>query len=297
MAEHNGSNADAQRPIVQLSPSNVARRSAARWTGIRAETIKLVRSEPFEYCTSSPYPVLILIEQGIRSDGETVIEGAAKSTLRDIGKRLCFVPAGRRLYGWTAPRVLARSIYIEIDHAAPLFDRDLRFSEIEFMPRLFFENRDLWETAFKLKGQIENPVSRAYAESLSVVLVHELIRMNDPAAVPSVHRGGLAGWQQKRLEEYIFDHLSEEVSLIDLARVAQLTPFHFSRAFKQTFGEPPYRYLIHRRIEHAKKLLENPARSISEIAQAVGFADPASFTAAFRRTAGTTPTAYRRAVA
>jgi AraC family transcriptional regulator len=240
--------------------------------------------------------MLVLIERGGRFDGETVIDGAAKSTLRDLSKRMCFVPAGRRFHGWTTPRVLGRATYLEIDPAGLLFDRDLRFSEIEFTPRLFFYDGDLWETAFKLKGQIENPVSRAYAESLGVVLVHELIRMNDPAAVPSAHRGGLAGWQQKRLEEYIFDHLSEEISLIDLANVAQLTPFHFTRAFKQTFGEPPYRYLIHRRIERAKRLLENPARSMSEIAQAVGFADPASFTAAFRRTAGTTPTAYRRAV-
>ena len=285
-----------EQPIVQLSRSNVARRSAASWTGIRAETIDLVRSEPFEYCTNSPYPMLVLIERGGRVDGETAIEGGTKSALRDIGKRLCFVPAGRRFHGWTVPRVLARSTYFQIEHAGPLFNCDLRLSEIEFTPRLFFYNRDLWETAFKLKGQIENPLSRAYAESLAVVLVHELIQMNDPAAVPPVHRGGLAGWQQKRLEEYIFDHLSEEISLTDLANVAQLTPFHFIRAFKQTFGEPPYRYLIHRRIERAKKLLENSTRSVGEIAQAVGFGEPASFTAAFRRTAGTTPTAYRRAV-
>ena len=119
---------------------------------------------------------------------------------------------------------------------------------------------------------------RILARNLSsVVLVHELIRMNDPAAVPSARRGSLAGWQQNHLKEYIFDHLSEEISLIDLAKVGAVDPFHFTRAFKQTFGEPPYRYLIHRRVERAKRLLEDPTRSVGEIAQDVGFADPGLF--------------------
>ena len=240
--------------------------------------------------------MLVLLERGSCFDGETMIEGAAKSTLRDFSRRLVFVPAGRRFRGWQIPHVRSRVTYLYIDHTGPLCDPDLRFSEVEFAPKLHFMNRDLWQTAFKLTSQIENPLSRAYAESLGVVLVRELVRMNDPAAVPSARRGGLAGWHQKRLKEYIFDHLSEKISLIDLANVAQLTPFHFTRAFKQTFGEPPYRYLIHRRIERAKRLLDDPTRSIAEIAQAVGFADPASFTVAFRRTTGTTPTGYRRFV-
>jgi AraC family transcriptional regulator len=192
------------------------------------------------------------------------------------------------------PRVLTRVTYLHIDPAGPLLDPDLRFSEIEFTPRLFFQDRNLWQSALKLKAQVGKPASRDYAEALGVVLLHELIRMNGPAGAECAPCGGLAGWQQKRLKEYISEHLADEISLIDLANIAQLSPFHFARAFKRSFGDPPYRYLRDRRFELAKRLLESSTTSVTEIAHAVGFADPASFTAAFRRSVGTTPTAYRR---
>jgi AraC family transcriptional regulator len=279
---------------VQLSGSNIARRFANVWTGIHAETIVITHRMSFEYRASSPSHMLILTERGSRYDGETMIEGAAKSTLRDFSPRLSFVPAGHQYRGWQKPRALTRVTYLHIDPTAPLLDPELRFSEMEFTPRLFFQDRDLGQTALKLKGQIEKPVSRDYSEALGIVLLHELIRMNGPAGAEGASCGGLAGWQQKRLNEYISEHLAHEISLIDLANIAQLSPFHFARAFKRSFGDPPHRYLRHRRIEFAKRLLESSTTSVAEIAQAVGFVDPASFTAAFRHSVGTTPTAYRR---
>jgi len=279
---------------VQLSRSNIGRRFANGWTGIHAETIDIVHRVSFEYRASSPFHMLILTERGSRYDGETMIEGTAKSTLRDFSTRLSFVPAGHQYLGWQKPRVLTRATYLHIDPAAPLLDPELRFSEIEFTPRLFFQDRDLWQSALKLKAQIEKPLSRGYAEALGIVLVHELIRMNNAGGAKYAPSGGLAGWQQRRLKEYISKHLADEISLIDLANIAQLSPFHFARTFKRSFGQPPHRYLMHRRIELAKRLLESPAISVAEIAQAVGFVDPASFAAAFRRSVGTTPTAYRR---
>jgi AraC family transcriptional regulator len=188
---------------VQLSGSNIARRFAKRWTGIHAETIVITHRMSFEYRASSPSHMLILTEHGSRYDGETMIEGAVKSTLRDFSPRLSFVPVGHRYCGWQKPRVLTRVTYLHIDPAGPLLDPELRFSEIEFTPRLFFQDRDLWQTALKLESQIESPVSRAYAEALGVVLAHELIRVNDPTVAPRAPGGGLAGWQQRRLNEYI----------------------------------------------------------------------------------------------
>jgi AraC family transcriptional regulator len=276
----------------------MARRVAAGWTGVQAETIDIIRlTGPYEYCASSPSHTLVLTERGSRYDGETMIEGAAKSTLREFSPRLSFVPTGYRYCGWQTPRVLTRVTYVHIDPAGPLIDPDLRFAGIAFTPRLFFQDDDLWQTALKLKAQIEQPLSRAYAEALGTILAHDLIRISGAVVTRRATRGGLAGWQQKRLEEYIVQHLDDDISLIDLANIAQLSPFHFTRAFKRSFGDPPYRYLMRRRIELARNLLGNSATSVTEIAQAVGFADPASFTATFRRFVGTTPTAYRRALA
>jgi AraC-like DNA-binding protein len=133
-------------------------------------------------------------------------------------------------------------------------------------------------------------------EDISIVLADRASSLEAIIVEERVPHGGLAGWQQKRLVEYIAKRLDKKTSLTDLVNVAKLSRYHFARAFKHSFGEPPHRYLMSRRIERAKTLLENPAASVTEIAIAVGFADPVSFASAFRRSVGTTPTNYRRGI-
>lgn len=121
-----------------------------------------------------------------------------------------------------------------------------------------------------------------------------------PMFLPSVPpiRGGLAGWQQRTVTAYIQEHLAEQIPLAALARLARLSPYHFCRAFKQSFGLPPHRYHNQRRIEQAKLLLtNNPAPSVTDIGLTLGYSDTSSFSAAFRRVTGLTPTAYHRTFA
>jgi AraC family transcriptional regulator len=109
-------------------------------------------------------------------------------------------------------------------------------------------------------------------------------------------RGGLAGWQRKKVAEFIEEHLHEEISLLHLAETAQLSRYHFARAFKRSFGLPPDRYHMNRRLERAKSLLRESVRSVTEVGLMLGFAETSSFTTAFRRAMGVTPTDYRRAL-
>jgi len=99
------------------------------------------------------------------------------------------------------------------------------------------------------------------------------------------------------LTQYIEEHLADEISLSSLARLVQLSPFHFSRAFKDSFGMPPHRYLTSRRIERAKTLLAERKLSVTEIGLGVGFSETSSFTSVFRKLTGETPTEYRRSLA
>jgi AraC family transcriptional regulator len=125
--------------------------------------------------------------------------------------------------------------------------------------------------------------------------MHELIRLErtTSAAVRPL-RGGLPVWQQKRVTEFIEEHLAEDISLAALAAVTDLSLFHFARAFTQSFGEPPHRYHMARRMDRAKSLLQKPALSVTEIGTQTGFRETSSFTRAFRRFTGLTPTEYRR---
>ncbi|HET7912576.1 MAG TPA: AraC family transcriptional regulator [Pseudolabrys sp.] len=118
---------------------------------------------------------------------------------------------------------------------------------------------------------------------------------NDVGPQRVAARGGLAGWQRKRVLEFIEDHLPETISLSTLSALAQLSPYHFARAFKQDLGLPPHRYHINRRVERAKSLLVD--RSVTEVALAVGYAETSSFSSSFRRVTGVSPSEFRRALA
>src|SRR5271169_1330497 len=216
---------------VKISPPDMVRRRKVAWTGIQGDSIEITRLERFEYGVRSPFHILIASERAERADGETVVEGFQKSTQREFSRKLSFIPAGHCFHGWQDPRVLTRCTYLYIDPAGPLVDPELRFSEIEFLPRLFFFDRDIWETALKLKTQVENPGSSGYAEALGQVLAHELVQLHRGAGAVPAFRGGLAGWQKKRAADYIEDHLDEDIPLQQLAEVAQLSRYHFARAF------------------------------------------------------------------
>jgi AraC-like DNA-binding protein len=286
----------AAPPSVDFTPPEIIRRHLAAWNGMHADTVQVVRNEPFAYGFRGPYHLLIAAERAERYDGETLVEGLPVSNARNFNRKLTLVPAGRQFHGWQKPRALARVAYFYIDPQAPLLDPEFGFAETEFKPLIFFFDHDLWGTAMKLKTQVEGSgPGRAYSEALSLVLLHELLRVNNGGtAHEPIAYGGLAAWQQKRATDYIEDHLADDVPLATLAGLAQLSPYHFSRAFRQSFGMPPHRYHINRRIERAKCLLANFSLSVTEIGQRLGFSESSAFAATFRKVAGRPPSDFRR---
>src|SRR5512133_2951732 len=78
----------------------------------------------------------------------------------------------------------------------------------------------------------------------------------------------------------------EPLNVSDLARAAGLSPAHFSREFRRTFGESPHAYLLTRRLERAAALLRTTDRSIADICVEVGLTSVGSFTSSFTRTYG-----------
>jgi AraC family transcriptional regulator len=108
-------------------------------------------------------------------------------------------------------------------------------------------------------------------------------------------RGGLAPWQVRKVTSHIEAHLDQPIRNEDLAALVRLNPSHFGRAFRNSFGEPPHEYLIRRRVEHAQGLMLSTGASLSEIALDCGLADQSHLTRLFRRIAGESPRAWRRA--
>jgi AraC family transcriptional regulator len=147
------------------------------------------------------------------------------------------------------------------------------------------------------------PSSASAARRLSLRLSYNpaIVTVESPPSIaryscvwPRLSRGGLSGWQQKIVTDYIEANLAEAVRLADMAQLVRLSPFHFARAFKQSFGVPPHRYHVGRRIARAKDMLADRDHSITAIARELGFAETSSFSSTFRRVTGTSPSDFRR---
>jgi AraC family transcriptional regulator len=288
---------DAARHAVEVYPPDVVQRRSVTWGGIAAEIVQATRREKLEIRFRAPLHLLTVCDQGVRSDGDTFVEGLPRSRLRDARRKLTFVPAGHEYHEWQEPRLLTRIVYFYFDPANMPTPFGAIAAPLPLAPRLFFEDAALADTARKLMRLIEHAGadSGPYFGALGVVLAHELVRFNAGAAsIEARVRGGLAAWQQRTVAAYIEEHLAEQIPLATLAELARLSPYYFCRAFKQSFGMPPHRYHNSRRIEHAKTLLAKPVSSVTSIGFSVGFSETSSFSVAFRKTTGFTPTAYRR---
>jgi AraC-like DNA-binding protein len=112
---------------------------------------------------------------------------------------------------------------------------------------------------------------------------------------PPLIRGGLAPWQVRQITAYIDLNLGTSVSTAELAKVARLSPCHFSRAFRESFGASPHKYVMRKRIERAQCLMLTTGESLGQIAIECGLADQAHLCKLFQKIAGESPGMWRRA--
>ena len=136
---------------------------------------------------------------------------------------------------------------------------------------------------------------RLAAESLANVLAVHLIRHVLAPRKPERRRdGALPRGRLRAAVEYIEGHLDAGPSLEQMAAAARLSSYHFARQFKEATGLPPHRFVIMRRVERAKHLLQGGNDfSLAEVAARAGFADQSQFSYHFKRLVGVTPGQFR----
>jgi AraC family transcriptional regulator len=279
-------------PIVEIIPVESVIRLGTGWGGWFSESVHASIGSRIEFRFRAPMHLLVMYHEGGRRDGETIIDGLAPSRARSVANKLTFVPAGRPYREWHETGTSTRLSFLYLDPA-----KFQKATEADHAPRIYFEDSIVWETAAKLKRAIEGAQEErtAYLEALTNVLALELSRVDDSGVRdPSVNRGGLASWQKRIVASYIEERLSEQIPLVALAALVRLSQHHFCRAFKQSFGLPPHQYHVHRRIERAKVLLAEDAASVTDVGLTLGYAQTSSFSVAFRKITGWTPSEYRR---
>ncbi|MBD1907863.1 AraC family transcriptional regulator [Funiculus sociatus GB2-A5] len=169
-------------------------------------------------------------------------------------------------------------------------------SNVEIDYRVMFADPTILHLAQLFKSEMLNGglAGKLYTESLTNLLAVHLLRNYSGTRIsPALQDGALDTPRLSLVKDFIEEHLAENLSIADLASVVHISPFHFARAFKTATGQPPHRYITHRRMERAKMLLSVTRLPVAEVAYRVGFSNQSHFTAQFRRATGTTPKGYR----
>lgn len=143
-----------------------------------------------------------------------------------------------------------------------------------------------------LKAELNNPdhTDELYLDSLITLFgIHVLRKYSNVARPRKTRKSGLSPVAAKRAREYLHEHFRRKVTIAELAGICGLSPGHFAEAFAKTFGSPPHRYLIERRLDFAERLLGETELSIPEVAFLSGFSSQSHLTNVMKTHWGKTP--------
>jgi AraC family transcriptional regulator len=164
-------------------------------------------------------------------------------------------------------------------------------------PLVAFGNEDLQRSLAVLGREARNADSLydLFAEGWAMQTLALLARVDGSQVVAARPRGGLAPRTLRRVIDYIETDLSRPFTIVGLAQVAGVSPRHFIRAFQESAGQTPLRFVHRLRVERAKQFLLDPRRTATEVALDCGFSHAQHFSTAFKKATGVTPSAFRRA--
>jgi AraC-like DNA-binding protein len=190
--------------------------------------------------------------------------------------------------------------YLHYYVSRDLLDRaatDNKISPIDSFRMVFFEE-DLVvaQLTRNILGQVRNrePLNMLALEDMSLLVSTHLLQHYGNGKGMLRAQPRLESWQKIRAEEMLRTHLEGNLGIADLASACQLSPSHFSRCFRQSFGTSVHQWLIRLRIDIAKDLLRAPDLSVAEVGFRSGFCDQAAFTRAFTKFEDITPFRWRK---
>jgi AraC family transcriptional regulator len=209
------------------------------------------------------------------------------------GPKLFFCPAGATMRVASGPMRWVQAV--QEPTAWLSCAAEFRALTYALEPRADFEDPLIVQIMLALADVEGGSANRLMADALSTALSLRILnRFGKTIERLPETAGGLSRGQLHRVCEHIEANLDGELTLAGLSAVARLSQWHFSRAFKSAVGIGVHAYVARRRIERARVLLVQADLSIADVASAVGFQSPASFTTCFRRLAGITPGGFRR---
>jgi AraC family transcriptional regulator len=264
-----------------------------RWNDILLEQHHLPSSELADL-TYKRHVVAINIGQS--STWEFKKDGRFRRFFKARGA-ISFFPSHQPFSGRlkVAKGVFANVLFVALD---PLFvsriaeGLELDADRIELIEHRRASDPTLHHIALALRAGVQSgdALDRMYGEALSTALAVHLLREYGAAVLePKRQHGGLPREKLVRAVEYIQDQLDTDLTVSGIAQAVGMSPDHFTRLFKESTGQSPYRYVVEARVRKAKELLTTGKFTISEAAYHVGFVDQSHLTRHFKRIFGLPP--------
>lgn len=290
--------ADEQR-YAEPSPPAIG---TLRTEDMHGELLKFARGDSAEMEFFLDSHVIMLLPDGMSGGCEWSNGAHASKASSMSANTVIFNPAWN--YLWLRKRASQSSCRMLLLTISPRGVSRLAVGDtagVIFDQRIGIEDEGVSRTLLAFLQEIERPGwnSKLYVETLLTLLLSQLVRCasNLSGQQRLIYRkGGLPGWRLKRALELLEHDLCEVPSLTELARHLQLHPTSVCRAFKQSMGVTPHRYLLSHRVRRAKEMMRNHNLTLTEIAIDCGFSSSSQFSLVFKRIVGIPPREYRRSL-
>jgi AraC family transcriptional regulator len=263
------------------------------WPGVKVGHIRLLPGETTNKQPNKHHIVIPLA--GSYEASMVAVGGAVAHSKRTVGQA-SIVPAGRQYFANWKEELEDLAVHFDPDFIARSASELTQTDNVDIIGNCEATDPLIHQIGLSLAAEVDAgaPAGSIYAESLVNTLVAHLLRHYSNAGERfQRHYGGLPKHKLRRVTEFIDENLDHELTLTEIAEIAELSPFHFARSFKQATGATPIQFLMQRRIELAKRLLTDSELPIVEIGLRAGFKNQSHFTTFFRKNTAMTPKAYR----
>jgi AraC family transcriptional regulator len=291
-----GSSASGQTGLILDKPPLVVPDDLGRGTRLTQRW----KHDPVHYRKPRMPDHVIMTYYGDTGDHEIFVSGGAGNnqniTSRTRPGTITIIPSGHEAHWDIAGSFEVSHIYLSQARFQKCADILAKGKRVELLDRVGFTDPAAARIMELLSAEakISEPSARLFVEQAIDLLCIQLLREHAALSIPvTPPPAGLAPWQVKRVTTYMLEHLSESLTLDELAGVIHLSRFHFCTAFRLATGKTPHEWLVIQRIDMARKLFEDRVLNITEVGLAVGYGTPSAFTAAFRKIVGCTTTDFR----